>query len=345
MTQLKNAISISHKIKDKDGKFKFTILDTNNKIVINKEVLDYINKLIIPPAYNDFSIFYIKKPKILFEGYDDKGRKQQIYSTDHKKKASKKKFCHLVKFGELLPNILKDIEMHLKEKIFSKEKIIAIILKIVMKCGFRLGNLKYQKLYNSFGISNILVKHINFKKIKVIDGTKTTSKDGIHIKFIGKKGVTNECDITNTDIINEIKKLISGKKNTDYVFKYNSINSNSLEIIKCIDINSWLKKYDPNITSKLFRTFDTNILFIELMQKKEDPMKLATSKRKKNIVEVMKLISTQINNTPAIAKKEYLHVDLWTIYLEHPKKYKKLFHGCNAMKCFLTYLHGYCKCI
>ena len=51
----------NNKIKDKDGKFKFTILDTNNKIVINKEVLDYINKLIMPPAYNDVSIFYIKK--------------------------------------------------------------------------------------------------------------------------------------------------------------------------------------------------------------------------------------------------------------------------------------------
>lgn len=329
------------KIKDKDGKYKFDIVDKYNKTVTNKVVIEYINKLVIPPAYNDVSIFYVKNPKILFEGYDDKGRKQQIYSADHKKKASKKKFCHLIKFGELLPTILKDIETHLKEKTFSKEKIIAIILKIVMKCGFRLGNLKYQKLYNSFGISNILVKHITFKKIKASIGAKTITKDGMHIKFIGKKGVLNECDITNSDIIIEIKKLISHKKNTDYVFKYSSDNNNT-EVIKCIDINNWLKKYDPNITSKLFRTFDTNILFIELMQQKEDPVKLTTSKRKKNIVEVMKLISTQINNTPTIAKKEYLHQDLWTIYLEHPKKYKKLFHDCNAMKCFLNYLNKYC---
>ena len=37
------------------------------------------------------------------------------------------------------------------------------------------------------------------------------------IKFIGKKGVTNECDITNNNIITEIKKLISHKN------KYNNI--------------------------------------------------------------------------------------------------------------------------
>ena len=329
----------SIKIKDKDGKYKFTITDKNNKDVIDKDVLEYINRLIIPPAYNDVSIFYVKKPKILFEGYDDKGRKQQIYSTDHKKKASRKKFCHLVSFGKLLPKILSDIKNNIKEKALTKEKIISIILKIVMKCGFRLGNLKYQKLYNSFGISNIMVKHIKFKKIKV---NELGLVECMNIKFIGKKGVVNECDITNGELITEIKKLIIGKKNTDYVFKYLKSETNKLEVIKCIDINTWLKKYDKNITSKLFRTFDTNILFIELMQKKEDPVKLSVNQRKKNIIEVMKLISSQINNTPAIAKKEYLHSDLWSIYLEHPKKFKKLFHDNNAMSCFLNFLHTYC---
>lgn len=345
-----------NKIKNKNDKFIFSILDKSGNILNiknNKEILEYIDKLVIPPAYNNVSIFYEKNPKILFEGYDDKGRKQQIYSQNHKKKAFRKKFCHLVKFGELLPQILKDIDKNLKSKEFTKNKIIAIILKIVMKCGFRLGNLKYQKLYNSFGISNILVKHIKFKKIKFkksINSNEYVNKDGINIKFIGKKGVINECDIGNPDIIDTIKKLIQNKNKNDYVFKYNKIDIvdnkkiSKNEVIKCIDINNWLKSYDINITSKLFRTFDTNILFIELMQQKEDPERLPINKRKKNIVEVMKLISNQINNTPTIAKKEYLHEDLWSIYLEHPKKYKKLFHDCNAMKCFLNFLHIYCNC-
>ena len=80
------------------------------------------------------------------------------------------------------------------------------------------------------------------------------------------------------------------------------------------------------------------------MRDTEDPMKLPISKRKKNVVEAMKVISCQVNNTPAICKKEYLHIDLVELYINHPKKFKKHFLGCdNVRKCFIKYLEDYCK--
>ena len=313
----------------KDKKPKFKITDKSGKPVSDKKVLEYIKSLVIPPAYKDVTIFYEKSPKILFEGYDDKGRKQQIYSQIHKKKASKKKFCSLLEFGKVLPKIESDIEKHLKSKTVSKDKIIALILKIIIICGFRVGNLKYQKLYGSFGISNIFKEHIKI------------GNRGMIIKFIGKKGVINECLIENKFLIGEIQKLIKTKKPKDYVFTY---FDGEEHVIKAIEINKWLKRYDVNTTSKHFRTWDVNILFIEYMRDTEDPMKLPISKRKKNVVEAMKVISCQVNNTPAICKKEYLHIDLVELYINHPKKFKKHFLGWdNVRKCFIKYLEDYCK--
>jgi DNA topoisomerase-1 len=328
-----------HNGKDTKGKHKFNILDKNKQIVIDKKILEYINNLVIPPAYKDVTIYYEKNPKILFEGYDDKNRKQQIYSQDHKKKSSKKKFCHLLEFGIVLPKILTDVEKNMKIKEFTKEKIISLIIKIIIKCGFRVGNLKYQKLYNSFGISNIFKEHIHIKKVK--------NKEVLQIKFIGKKGVLNECEITNENIINEIKKLILNKTNKDYVFTYEKnelVSNDKEEVIKSIDINNWLKKYNGNITSKMFRTFDTNILFIQLMRDKDNPCSLSINQRKKNVICIMKIISNQINNTPNVCKKEYLHPDIWNLYIDYPKKYKQFFNGCDTpMLCFLNYLETYCK--
>jgi DNA topoisomerase-1 len=316
---------------DKNKKPKFKILDKNDKIVNDKTVIEYIQNLIIPPAYADVKIFYEKTPKILFQGYDDKGRLQQIYSQDHKKKASKKKFCNLLDFGKVLPKINLDINKYLKETKNTKNKIIAIILKIVIKCGFRLGNLKYQKLYNSFGISNILKSHITIKG------------NEMHIKFIGKKGVLNECIIKEKFIIDEIQKLIKMKSSKDYVFTYNDFTEEN-KVITALEINKFLKLYHVNTTSKHFRTWDTNILFIEYMKNAEDPIKLELSKRKKIVIAAMKVISTQINNTPNICKKEYLHNDLLTLYLDNPKKFKKYFFKCDdARKCFIDYLEEYCS--
>lgn len=319
---------------DKNKKPKFKILNKDNKIVTDKDVLEYIKKLVIPPAYNDVSIFYETSPKILFQGYDDKGRLQQIYSQEHKKKAAKKKFCHLLDFGKVLPKIESDMNKYIQSDKFTKNKIISIILKIVIKCGFRLGNLKYQKLYNSFGISNILKSHVS------------TKGQEMYIKFIGKKGVLNECVIKDTQIILNINRLIANKKPTSYVFTYRQ--GDEERVINALEINKWLKEYHVNTTSKHFRTWDVNILFIEFMRTHAtqygDPTKLTLSKRKKAVIDAMKIISCQVNNTPTICKKEYLHIDIWSLYLEHPKKFKKFFFGCTSSRiCFIKFLEDYCK--
>lgn len=315
---------------DKDNKHKFKILDKNDKIVTDKVVLEYIKSLVIPPAYQNVKIFYEKNPKILFEGFDDKGRKQQIYSASHKKKAMTKKFCSLLGFGDVLSKIECDINKYISSPKLTKNKIISLILKIVMLCGFRIGNLKYQKLYNSFGISNIFTSHINKKGASIF------------IRFIGKKGVINECEVTDKILINEIEKLITGKKSDEYVFTYKDKNEET--VITANEINNWLKSYHKDITSKMFRTWDTNLMFIEIMRTHEDPVKLTTTNRKKNVIEAMKKISNQINNTPTVCKSQYLHIDLWTMYIDEPKTYKKYFNtDVSAKTSFVGYLKDYCK--
>jgi DNA topoisomerase-1 len=308
---------------------KYKIVDSNDKLVGDKTILEYIESLVIPPAYDNVTIFYENAPKILFQGYDAKGRLQQIYSPAHKKKAMVKKFCSLLNFGKVLPQIKKDITKYINSKELSKEKIISLILQIVIHCGFRIGNIKYQKLYKSFGISNILKSHI--KEVKT----------GMQIKFVGKKGVVNECVIDDAELIKEINTLVNTKDNKAYVFTY--IIDGNETLITANDINNFLKIYDINTTSKHFRTWDVNILFIEYMRE-NDVTKLDVKQRKKMVIEALKVISDQVNNTPTICKKEYLHIDLLSLYLEHPIKYKKYFYGCNdARTCFIKFLEEFCQ--
>jgi DNA topoisomerase-1 len=323
---------IYFRIKDgmgNDKKPKFKITDKSGKIVSDKKVIDYVQSLVIPPAYHDVKIFMEANPKILFEGFDDKNRLQQIYSPAHKKRASKDKFCHLLEFGQALPKIESDIKKYMTSIKMTKNKAISLIIKIIMLCGFRVGNLKYQKLYGSHGISNIFKNHITESKGKMI------------IKFIGKKGVLNECEISDKSIIIEMQKLIKTKKQTDKVFTYPL--GGEEQIIKAIEINAWLKSYNPALTTKMFRTWDTNVLFIENTRASSDPSELSLASRKKVVNSAMQLISKQINNTVCVCKKQYMHADLIDLYIDHPKKYKKYFHGClTARTCFTNYLHDFC---
>ena len=102
---------------DKDNKPKFKFIDKSKNNITDAKVLEYIKSLVIPPAYQNVTIFYEKSPKILFEGFDDKGRKQQIYSASHKKKAMSKKFCQLLDFGDVLSKIETDIKKYMENAI------------------------------------------------------------------------------------------------------------------------------------------------------------------------------------------------------------------------------------
>jgi hypothetical protein len=88
--------------------------------------------------------------------------------------------------------------------------------------------------------------------------------------------------------------------------------------VRAIDINFWLKSFDPVITSKDFRTYDSNIFLIIYIRGKRDPEKLKIGQRKKIIVEAMKQISEKIHNTPAILKKNYPSGGIVCMYITNP---------------------------
>ena len=286
--------------------------DKAGNIIKDKKILEYIASLPpIPPAYKNVRIYYIKSPDIIFDGIDDKGRLQQIYSKKYRENADKKKFKALIDFGKKMPQMILKMQEHIKLPDHTKEKLISIILRITSLCGFRIGQLKYQKLYNSIGLSTLMKKHLKF-----------ISPGKLQIKFIGKKGVLNECIVEDQIVINELKKFASSKANGDFLFTYFDKESNQNKIITAIDVNNWLKEYNPDFTTKFFRTFQVNDLLIDLL-KDVDPTTLSLTQRKKKIVELLKDVSCAVNNTPAICKKSYVNPDLIKMYIEQPRKYKK----------------------
>ncbi len=294
------------------NKDKWIYKDSKGVIIKDANILEYIKKLVIPPAYNRVVIFYEKSPKILFQGYDDKERLQQIYSKEWREKADIAKFTSLINFGKKLPQMTLKMLEHIKDNKITKNKLISIILRITALCGFRIGQLKYHKLYNSVGLSTLQKKHLKFVN------------NSLDVKFIGKKGVLNECTIDDALIVAEIKKISATKKDNDFLFTYDSEENGNKEtkIINAIDVNNWLKNYDPNFTTKYFRTFEVNDKLIDFL-KNTEPEKKTLNQRKKTIVEAIKDVSCSINNTPAICKKSYLNQKLIDLYINHPKKYKK----------------------
>tara|TARA_B000000477_G_scaffold45663_1_gene38776 strand:- start:6866 stop:7609 length:744 start_codon:yes stop_codon:yes gene_type:complete len=233
----------------------------------------------IPPAYRNVYIYPEgKNKKILAYGYDSKNRKQVIYNQEFVKKQHEKKYKKILKLNKIFKNIIEDINKIIDYDKHNDEYNIAIVIYMIINCGFRIGNEKYKTENNSFGITTLLYKHLNFYK------------NELTIDFIGKKGVRNISKCLNYNIIKYLKKKKKSNSDDNKVF---DITSN--------DVNIFLKKYNEKITSKDLRTWNANNLLIEYMKLPE--IKTAKNPVKKGIEKV----ATKLHNTYHICIKSYIN--------------------------------------
>ena len=107
-------------------------------------------------------------------------------------------------YQKIVSKINKDITLHND----SKEKQIALAMKMIIDCNFRIGNERYSKKNKSYGTTTLEQKHIKIKKNEVI------------IDFIGKKKIRNVCTIKNKKIIRTLKEKKRTFNKEDRIFSY-----------------------------------------------------------------------------------------------------------------------------
>tara|TARA_B100001540_G_C15816997_1_gene648280 strand:- start:18193 stop:18960 length:768 start_codon:yes stop_codon:yes gene_type:complete len=235
----------------------------------------------IPPAYKNVYIYpENKNNKILAYGYDDKNRKQVIYNPEYVKTQNEKKYKKIIKLNKIFKIILDDINsiIDTNDKSDLKNYEISIIIYLIINCGFRIGNEKYKCENNSFGITTLEYNHLIFNKNKLT------------IDFIGKKGVRNVSECLNDKIINYLKSKKKNKDLNEKVFKYTSL-----------DVNNYLKEYNPKITSKDLRTWNANNMLLQFI-------KLPEIKKSKNPVKkAIEKVSEKLHNSYHICLKSYIN--------------------------------------
>jgi DNA topoisomerase-1 len=265
-----------------DAKTGQTITDQNE--------LEWIKSLRIPPAYNDVVISSLsnKTGKILAWGYDSKGRKQYIYNPKFVEKRSRDKYNKMIELKDVFVEIKQAIETDLVCK-DSKRQDIAIILFLIIYCGFRVGNKCYEKANGSYGITTIKFSHIKFKKGVVI------------IDFIGKKGVRNTSQCDDPVIVKLLKKKMKAWRNAGAQGLVE--DGGGSEVFKGIsshDVNAYLKKFHLDITSKDLRTWNANSMFITYATE------LAAEGVKNPVKRALEKVSQKLHNTIAVCKKNYV---------------------------------------
>lgn len=299
---------------------KFIYFDKNNNEVKNKEILNKISKIYIAPAYKNVKIFP-NSEDLLAYGYDEAGRKQYVYSEKFKLKREAKKYCKMIGLCSNITKLNKTVQKDLSIAHFTKNKMLAVVVKMMELCNFRCGTVKMEKIHGSHGITTIHKKHLKVKPSE------------IEIEFIGKKGVINHCILKNKQMVEILKKMLKlSTKNNPYLFSIKNEKGDELSI-DINDVNEYLIKY--GVTSKDLRTWNANIIFIKSLKKivdknmneykniknkyqndKNREKKKLEKMRKSFVKEAINETALLLHHTPTICKSSYLFKSLLNSMLE-----------------------------
>lgn len=276
----------------------FYYVDEENNRITDKEILERIQKLVIPPAWEEVWISPYENGHLQVTGIDTKGRKQYRYHPQWNKIRNQSKFFRLRRFAKALPLIREQVEKDLNRKGLPYEKVIALVIKLIELTNIRIGNEAYKKLYGSFGLTTLRDRHVHFDKSKV------------YFDFKGKKGVIHKISLQSKRMANLVKKCrdIPGHDLFQYYDddgKHHSIGSE--------DVNHYLKEITAeDFTAKDFRVWAGSVNALCAFQEIGEHATLSDCKKK--TIEVIDAVAAKLGNTRTVCRKYYVHPTVIAAY-------------------------------
>jgi len=280
--------------------------DPDGKRITKRGEIDRLNAIALPPAYTDAWFCPDPKGHILATGIDDKGRKQYRYHPDYRTHAEAEKFDGCAEFGRLLPKLRKRVEKDLAGTRLSRERALASVVRLLDLGVVRVGNESYAKANNSFGATTLRQRHVN------------VSGKTVKLRFKAKSGKTAEVSVTDRRLAHFVRKMedLPGQR----LFQYLD-DDGEPHAVGSAEVNDYLcEAMGEHFTAKNFRTWHASAIAFGLLAEADGQL---------SIKALMEEVSDKLGNTPAIARKSYVHpavvalVDRqqkWRKGLELPRK-------------------------
>ncbi|HEY9878855.1 MAG TPA: DNA topoisomerase IB [Leptolyngbyaceae cyanobacterium] len=260
-----------------------------------------IESLRIPPAWQEVWICPNPNGHLLATGRDAKGRKQYLYHPEWNKCRNEAKFSRMIPFGLALPKIRERAEADLRRQKLNREKVLAVVVRLLEETFIRIGNDEYAQKNRSFGLTTLRDRHVE------IEGST------VKFHFKGKHGIEHEIEVCDLRLARLVKQCrdIPGYD----LFQYYD-EEGQRQTIGSGDVNDYLREISgESFSAKDFRTWAGTVQ-TALALREIGPFSSKTE-AKRNIIQAVKDVAKQLGNRPATCRKYYVHPIILECYEEN----------------------------
>lgn len=270
----------------------------NKKPLKNAEDLKRIEGLVIPPNWKNVRIAHPPNGHLQVVGRDDKKRKVYRYHDLWSQIRNQTKFYKLASFGNILPQIREQVDSDLDLPNMTKNKVLAIVLRLMEETHIRIGNEYYAKRNKTYGLSTMRTRHVE------------TTKSNIKFHFVGKKGKEHTITLRNKKLARLVNRCeeIPGWE----LFQYYDEHGEKQRVDSTL-INDYIHQLSGDLFSaKDFRTWGATKTFFETVY---DLGYTSNQKENRsNIIKAFDQAASALHNTRAVCKKYYVHPQVVDAY-------------------------------
>jgi len=278
----------------------FRYEDSNGRRITDRDKLERIEALVIPPAWKDVWISPRPGAKLQATGVDAAGRRQYLYHPAYRAQQEQAKYDKLIRFAERLPELRAAMSDHLAGEQFTFEWTSALAVRLINLGWFRVGAERYVKKHRTFGITTLNKNHVTVR------GSRVT------FRYRGKHRVLVHSAFVDDELAADMRALM-GLPGGRRLFRYQ--NGESLCNLDGRKLNEYIQEHmGDDFTAKDFRTWGGTLTAAILFAERGLPESETETKRV--VAGVMRTVGEKLGNTPAVARSSYVSPAVVDQYLD-----------------------------
>lgn len=276
----------------------FIYVGPDGRRVTDEEVLARIRRLVVPPAWQDVWISPVANGHIQAIGTDAKGRRQYRYHDDWRVRRDAAKFDHMLAFAAVLPPLRRTVAMHIAEPEPSRDRVLAVAVRLLDDGFFRIGTEGYADQNNTFGLATLRKEHVR------IDGQRLT------FDYTAKSGVRRVQSVVDAEVADAVRLLKRRRGGAPELLAYR--DGRRWIDVKSGDINAYLKECTgEDITAKDFRTWHATVLCAVALAEAAGTAgpagtAMGPTARRRAVAAAIKAVAHDLGNTPAVCRASYV---------------------------------------
>jgi len=282
---------------------KFDYFGPTGRRVRDARTLARIAKLAIPPAYEDVWICTHPRGHVQATGRDARGRKQYRYHPGWRVARDDHKHSRMLSFGRALGRLRASLRRDLRRPGLPREKVLALVVRILDTTQLRVGNAEYARSNGSFGLTTLRDRHARFP-----------GRGRALLHFRGKGGTEHDVLIDDARLARLVRRCqqLPGQALFQYLDdegRRHSIDSGQ--------VNEYLReRMGGDFTAKDFRTWHATLHALSLLDRLPLPEPASERALQRCINGVVKDVASGLRNTPAVCRKSYINPEVFSAWQE-----------------------------